>query len=403
MTGTAPRRPRLLVLTSHAIQYQAPLFRAMAKDPRFSLHVLLCSDQGARSYQDAGFGREVKWDVPLLEGYSYQILRNWSPAPNPSKSLGLINPGVVGAIWRGRYDAVMLLSWSNVTTWLALLAALLTGTPVILKPEATVHRETHGWRATVKRWVLGWLFRRTRVILASGVHGAAFFRQFGAAESKIQIAPYAVDNDFFIAQAEALRPQRDALRSRLGIAGSVPLLIFVGKLYPGKRPMDLLRAFAVLRKERTTALLFVGDGESRAEMERWVKAEGVPDVHFAGFQNQSELPRYLAAADVFILPSALETWGLVINEAMCFSLPIITTDRVGAGGDLVHPGENGFLYPVGDVVALSGALRTLVESPELTRRMGERSREIIQTWSYQENLDAIVSALEQVSGQPFPK
>ncbi|MEO5937351.1 MAG: glycosyltransferase family 1 protein, partial [Terriglobales bacterium] len=108
MPRAVDSRRRLLALTSHAIQYQAPLLRAMAQDPRFSIRVALCSDQGARSYQDEGFGREVKWDVPLLHGYDYEVLRNFSPVPNPSRFWGLINPGIVRRIWSGEYDALML-------------------------------------------------------------------------------------------------------------------------------------------------------------------------------------------------------------------------------------------------------------------------------------------------------
>jgi glycosyltransferase involved in cell wall biosynthesis len=119
-------------------------------------------------------------------------------------------------------------------------------------------------------------------------------------------------------------------------------------------------------------------------------------VSYAGFRNQSELPGLLAAADIFVLPSALETWGLVINEAMCFSLPVITTDRVGAGGDLVHEGKNGYSYPVGDTARLTQHLSTLVSDAPLRRRMGQESLRIISDWSYREDLDVIAASLERL-------
>lgn len=368
----------------------------MAQDTRFSFKVLLCSSQGATAYRDPGFQREVKWDVPLLEGYDHEVLPNWSPAPNPSRFWGLINPRVISAAWSGDYDALMLGSWANVTTWLAVFAALFARLPIILKPEATVYRPVAGLRARVKQWVLGWLFRRVEAILSPGRHGTEFFLAYGADPAKITTAPYAVDNDFFLAKAAEAAPLRAKARESLQVDADTPLIIFVGKLYPGKRPMDLLQSFAALRRECKAALLFVGDGESLAAMNDWVRSHQVADVHFAGFRNQTELPQFLAAADIFVLPSQLETWGLVINEAMCFRLPVITTDRVGAGGDLVHPGENGFLYPVGDLAALEGHLRSLATSSSLRSRMGHRSEEIIRSWSYRENLDALVSVLARM-------
>lgn len=374
----------------------------MAQDPRFSLKVLLGSAHGATAYRDPGFQREVKWDVPLLEGYEHRILPNWSPVPNPSTIWGLINPGIIGEVWSGHYDALMLLSWVHPTTWLAIFAALAKGVPIMLKPEATIHRRATGWRARVKRWVLGWLFRHTAAILAPGKHGAEFFYAYGARPDQVSIAPYAVDNDFFFSQAAQVRGRREEVRTRLRVSAGTPLIMFVGKLYPGKRPLDLLQAFAALRREYSAALVFIGDGESRADLEAWVKDNQVPSVHFAGFRNQTELPEFLAAADIFVLPSQLETWGLVINEAMCFGLPVITTDKVGAGGDLVHEGENGFLYPVGDWEALRRHLVTLACSEDLRRRMGARSVEIIRAWSYREDLEAIAAALQQMFPADLP-
>jgi glycosyltransferase involved in cell wall biosynthesis len=405
-TPPAPswNRPRLLLLTSHAIQYQAPFFRAMAEDPRFDIHVAICSEQGAKTYKDQGFGQEVKWDVPLLQGYDFEVMRNFSIAPNPSRFWGLINPGIIKKVWSGKYDILLLHSWSSATVWMAIVAASLRGMPMVLKPEASIYSPTASWKAGLKRLILGNLFRRMKGILASGRYGTEFFRHYGVPAEKLVVAPYAVNNEFFIGKARALRPQRAELRRQLSVAEDVPLIVFVGKLYPGKRPSDLLQAFAAIRKKSRASLMFVGDGESRSELEQWATREGLADVHFVGFQNQTELPRFLAAADIFVLPSALETWGLVLNEAMCFSLPVVVTDRVGAGGDLVKPDRNGFLYPVGDVDQLAKHLALLVENPALRKKMGDESLQIIQKWSYREGLEAIAEVLHRlIPAAPFPK
>jgi glycosyltransferase involved in cell wall biosynthesis len=123
-------------------------------------------------------------------------------------------------------------------------------------------------------------------------------------------------------------------------------------------------------------------------------------VVITGFVNQSGMGRYYAAADVLVLPSSHEPWGLVLNEGMCFGLPVIASDAVGAAPDLVRSGENGFVYPVGDVTALAAALRRLLADPAGRAAMGARSREIVGRFSYDADVDGILAALHRVVARP---
>src|ERR671923_2005224 len=138
-TMTSTHRPyRLAVVASHPIQYQAPLFRALAARPEIDLTVLFCGDWGLESYDDKGFGRELKWDVPLLDGYRSEFLPNVSPKPSPSRFWGLINPGVVRRLRAGRFDALWMHGWAKFTDWLAMLTAFASGVPVLLRGETTL-------------------------------------------------------------------------------------------------------------------------------------------------------------------------------------------------------------------------------------------------------------------------
>jgi glycosyltransferase involved in cell wall biosynthesis len=117
-------------------------------------------------------------------------------------------------------------------------------------------------------------------------------------------------------------------------------------------------------------------------------------VHFVGFKNQTELPQYYGLADIFVLPSGIgETWGLVVNEAMCFGLPIIVSDLVGCGSDLVKPAENGYTFPVGDVKELVNRLEGLIANRESRIAFGEKSFEIIQNYNYEKDVDGILTAM----------
>jgi glycosyltransferase involved in cell wall biosynthesis len=173
------------------------------------------------------------------------------------------------------------------------------------------------------------------------------------------------------------------------------LIVFSAKLLPRKDPMTLLRAVARMRHRQRAAVLFLGHGELREELERFA-AESSIHAHFAGFLNQSELPKYYAAGDVFVLPSTYEPRGAVINEAMACGLPVIVTDRCGSIGDIVLEGENAFIYPAGDAGALAAQLDTLADDPALRAQMARRSRAIIDGWSYARGVDGVRAALRAV-------
>ena len=123
---------------------------------------------------------------------------------------------------------------------------------------------------------------------------------------------------------------------------------------------------------------------------------GVKNVCFTGFVNQSALPRYYGACDVFVLPSSDEPWGMAINEAMCAGLPIVASSEIGCVPDLVRDGLNGRIFPAGNIMALAEALGSLLPDTGLRDRMGQASRDIIARWSYAECEAGLAAALAAV-------
>jgi glycosyltransferase involved in cell wall biosynthesis len=391
------RRHRLAFLTSHPIQYQAPLFRRLTASPSIDLTVFFCLDQGLRRRRDPEFGVAVEWDTPLAEGYRYRILSNWSLVPRSGRFWGALNPGIVAPLCRGRFDAIVVHGWTEATHWLAFLAAGLTGTPLLLHGEAVPRPGQVALPSRMRRALVRVVARHAAACLANGTRGVEFYRALGVPAERIALAPYSVDNVFFQQETKRWRTRRAELRAGLGLPPELPVILFPSKLIERKRPMDCLLAYAALRED--AALVFVGDGALRPALEAEAAELGLSHVRFAGFQNQSALPRYYALADVLVLPSTFEPWGLVVNEAMCAGLPVVASDGVTAAADLVRHGENGFVYPAGDVGALAGCLRTLVCDQLLRESMGVRSAQIIETWSHRECVEAIVGVLDRLGSR----
>jgi glycosyltransferase involved in cell wall biosynthesis len=358
--------------------------------------VAYCGLQGAESHLDQEFGVEVKWDVPLLEGYPWVAVKNRSWHPALGSFWGLFNPGIWSLIRPGKFDAIVLYTgYVNATFWIAMAAAKISGAAVLFGTDAHVlsSRDNKSWKLTVKKLFWPRLFRLADTVILPSNGGAIMMQALGIAEERIAVTPYCVDNDWWI--AESRRVDRDAVRQRWDVPRDAPVLLFCAKLQPWKRPQDVLRAFA-LANLPNSHLVFAGDGAMRSSLESEAESLGInARVRFLGFINQSGLPETYTASDLLVLASEYEPFGVVVNEAMLCGCPVIVSDRVGARFDLVREGETGFVFPMGDVGALSALLRECLQSPDLLRRLSQAARHRMVSWSPLQNLEALVTALKR--------
>jgi glycosyltransferase involved in cell wall biosynthesis len=391
---------RLTILNSHPIQYFAPLYRRIAQDPEIDLTVYYCSRQGVEEYADAGFGQSVKWDVPLLEGYNYKFLPNLIQRDKVGGMFSLVNLGVASEIAKHRFDALWVHGHNYITYLLAIAVAKMTGTRTMMRCETHLMLECPAWKRNMRSVLMRAFYRSFDGFLPIGTNNADFYRYHGVPERKLFTVPYTVDNNFFAQEVRRYRNEIDSVKQELGIHDDGPVILFASKFSKRKHPMDVLVAYHNLVMRGIQAhLVFVGSGEEEARLRAYSQEHALSQVHFLGFQNQSLLPKFYALADIFVLPSENEPWGLIINEVMCAGLPIVTTDKVGAVADLVRHGENGFLYEAGDILLLTNHLLTLCTDRELRTRAGARSFEIIQNWSYDQCVEGIKRALAYTSSR----
>jgi len=387
---------RVLFVSAHPVQYASPIFRRMAQHPRLDIQVAYCSLHGAEAGLDRDFGIEVKWDLPLLGGYSWVIVDNKSPWPGLGRFLGLINPGLWKLVSRGNFDAVVVFTgYAYASFWIASAAAKLHGKPLLFGTDAAslAPRDGKAWKPWVKRWIWPQIFGLASVVIVPSTRGIELMRSLGISDERLFLTPYVVDNDWWTNQADMV--DRAAVRRAWGVPEGAAVVLFCAKLQPWKRPMDLLDAFNKAGVAGSH-LVFAGDGPMRAELESSAKSLGLEGrVHFFGFTNQSSLPPVYRGSDIMALPSDYEPFGVVVNEAMLCGCPAIVTDRVGAGHDLISTGENGYIFPCGDVEKLAANLREALSDRERLRRMGEAARQRMETWSPRENISALVQAIEQ--------
>jgi glycosyltransferase involved in cell wall biosynthesis len=384
---------RIAYALTHPIQYQAPLIRHL-RAGGIDLEVIYATDITARGYKDAGFGTRVTWDVPLLEGYPHRVLFPGDPLPSGLREFRRYRRALTAALEDIKPDAVWVHGWGNSFPLAALRAARLQNLPVLMRGETYLDC-LHGgkMRRTLHAMVLSLLFRSVSQFLAIGSANREYYRCHGVPDERIHLAPYAVDNAFFQARCREAAPRRQALRAELGIEPGRPVILFCAKLIPVKDPATLIRAVGRM-VEANPVLLLAGDGELRPSLEK-LAAEVAPGlVKFLGFRNQTELPAFYDLCDLFVLPSVFEPWGLVVNEVMNAAKPVIVSDKIGSGHDLVQPGINGDVFPAGDVEALAAKMRPWLLDAALRASGGAESLRLINHWSFEENLAGMRQAVE---------
>ena len=388
---------RLAVMNTHPIQYFAPLYRYINREPDIDVTALYLSDFSLIGGTDQEFGRDITWDVDLTSGYAMEFLSGRGQHSFPAGFWTYVCPALWRVIRKDRFDALWVHGHGFAANILAILIARLRGIPVLMRAET--HADVRQGR--FKRWVRPFLMRllyaQCAQMLAIGSKNRDYYRTLGIADEQISLVPYTVDNDRFAEQADAARPQAAALRAQYGIAPDVPVILFASKLSQRKRAQDLIAAYADLRARGVHShLLIIGSGDYEGALRKRVDDLGCDGVTFGGFANQSELPAIYAACDVFVLPSQDENWGLIINEVAAAGMPVVTTHEVGCTTDLVREGINGFLFDTGNVEQLSEALEKIVSNAELRASMAEQSREIMRKWSYAQCLSGVRQALERV-------
>jgi glycosyltransferase involved in cell wall biosynthesis len=381
---------RVALVASHVIQYQAPFFRLLAAEPGLELEVLFCSTDGARVYRDADMQTTFRWDLDLLGGYRHRFLRNFGFGDGTTR---LINPGIVPALLFGRYDAaIFFLGWGTITSLLGIAACRMSGTPVLVYGDSSFPPPETTVASQLRAGLLRTIFGMTDRFLVSGVLNADYYRYYGVDARRFHLVPWAIDNARFEEGSRFAAGERGEMRARFGFRDDQMAIVFSAKFLPRKDPMTLLRAVDAMQHRDRAAVVFLGHGELREEMDRFARERGL-SVHFAGFVNQSELPKHYAMADVFVLPSLDDPRATVVNEAMASGLPVVISDRCGPIADIVRHGDNGFVFAAGDVTALSHHLDALASDPELRARMAQRSREIISTWDYSRGVAGVMEAL----------
>lgn len=391
-------RAEVAYFLTHPIQYQSPLIRRLCA-AGIKLHVYYATDATSKPHFDPGYDRQFDWDVPLLDGYPFTVLNTSEPSGNRFALARLFRAQVACLLDAHKPTCVWVHGWNHPFVVAAWRAARDRNLPILLRGE-TSRRSIRGGKIgrILHRFYYSRRFRHISAFLPLGTLNERLYLSYGVHPQRIFLMPHAVDNAFFQKRASEAHLRRDAVRASLGLDPSSVLILFCGRLAPEKDIFTLINAVGKLNRGNSrSVLLLAGDGLLRQELEALASRVAPGAVTFLGFRNQTELPALYDLCDVFVLPSKFEPWGLVVNEVMNAGKPVIVSDQVGCGPDLVHQGENGGVFRAGDVDDLCAKLRPWLEDRNLRQNGGMCSLAIINHWSFEEDLAGIRAALRFVA------
>ena len=322
--------------------------------------------------------RNAKWKYEEVRSFECLFLKGMR-----TKSDQFICPGVIKVL-KEDFDIIIVGGYSTPTGIMAI--------EYLRKRKKRFFIEADGGFVgddnLVKLWLKKHLISSADAWLSSGEKTTDYLTYYGAKRDKVFKYPFSSLRKADVISSVPVGVEKMKLREQLGIVEK-KIIIAVGQFIPRKGFDLLLQAMDGLPTD--IGLYLIGD-EPTEEYLNIVKKLGQDNIHFLSFMSQNELKCYYQAADVFVLPTREDIWGLVINEAMANGLPIITTDRCVAGLELIKSGENGYIVPINNIQRLQESIKQIFE--EDIDAMGKKSLEIIDEYTIENMVEAHMIAFQ---------
>lgn len=384
---------RLAIITTHPIQYNAPLFQLLAERKDIVIKVFYTwGDTVLKKKYDPGFQKNIEWDIPLLEGYEYEFVENRAADKGSHHFKGIDNPTLIHQIEAWQADALLLYGWSF-KSHLKLMRYFKGKKRILFRGDSTLLDETKKFsiKKIVRKFFLKWVYKKVDTALYTGTANKHYYLKFGLKENQLVFAPHAIENSRFNQNPVS------GWRNKLAIPETAIVFLFAGKLETKKNPGLLLDAFIELEVPNTF-LLIVGNGILENLLkQKWQSLSQTlqKQIFLIDFVNQQAMPSLYNACDVFVLPSQGpgETWGLSVNEAMACGKSILVSDKCGCAEDLVMNEKNGYTFHSGNKKDLENKILLMASDKNKLDEMGKQSLSIINEWNFEKVAAAIEAAV----------
>lgn len=380
---------KLAIVTTHPIQYHVPWLIRLA-EKKIAIKVFYTYEQSRNgTVYDAGFGRDIQWDIPLLDGYEYEFVPNTSKRPGLENFRGIVNPTLIEKIEAWKPEGLLVIGW-NYQSHLKCMRHFHDRIPIYFRGDSVLLHEKTGLRKVARRVFLTWVYSHVDYALYVGTNNKSYYIRHGLKLSQLIFSPQAIDISRFSMPSDEYPKLIRGWKTQLGIPEDRLTVLFAGKLTKVKNPSFVLD-LAQRCQQLPISFVLVGDGTLKAELKQ--RAAGMSNVFFMDFQNQSVMPAVYRLGDVYLMPSLSETWGMGINEAMACGVPAMASEQVGCATDLVLENKTGITFRLGDTEKCRQFLEDLVNDPQRLTEMGACASTLIQFFSFSHIVDSVVRAM----------
>jgi glycosyltransferase involved in cell wall biosynthesis len=376
---------RLAIVTSHPIQYNAPFFRLLAEQKNIDLKVFYSwGEKAIDSKFDPDFGRVIEWDIPLLEGYDFHFTRNVAKKPGSDHFRGIITPDLKHEIKVFKPDVIWLWGWSFYGH-LQVMRSFKGKIPIWFRGDSIIGEYKTDLKSFLRKIVLSWIYKHVDKAFFVGKLNKAYYLHFGLKENQLIKAYHAIENlrfsKFTLNDEMALKQ----LKKQLEIKSDEFVILYAGKLEPRKNPNFLCLLAKKLEKDKYK-IIIVGNGPLEKELKS--KTTQLANIKYLDFQNQTQMPFIYRLANLYILPSLNETWGLGMNESLACGVPVAASIHCGGSADLINE-NNGFVFNPNDGV--KSFVDKLINFKK--QSITDFRAEFLQKFNYQGIVDAVIKEL----------
>ncbi|MCU4165554.1 glycosyltransferase family 4 protein [Carboxylicivirga caseinilyticus] len=417
------KKKRLAIISTHPIQYNAPWFAMLHKRENCHLTVFYTWPQAIEGFNDPDFKQKVQWDIPLLDGYNYELVDNISQHPSSKRWSGIDNPTLIKNVKDYTPDAILIFGW-KLKSHFQVMRHFKGKVPIWFRGDSTLldhdiqtisqlfNSSTHqlpiviGINTTkqllkfkIRQFTLKYVYRHIDKAFYVGTNSKKYFQVHGLKDHQLVLAPHAIDNHRFTGiDKNEYENKAKQWRKDLGIKPEDKVVLFAGKLESKKNPLLLLNAIQQLNSQSLSRsaiqpikLIFIGSGPLEKKLKHL--SQGDPNIFFIPFVNQSQMPVAYRLGNIFCLPSKgpEETWGLAVNEALASGRPVLVSDKVGCAVDIVTSGV-GRIFKSNTKNELLACLNELLQS----NIQPDTCQNHIANWSFEAICQSMESELSEL-------
>lgn len=389
---------KIAIVVSHPIQHFCPQYVSFAENERIKLKVFFGSALGYKKYLDVNFKQEIAWSNLRLDKFDHEFLNGDEvlqadqdlDASTLEKELEAFGPDLL--IGYGYFQKLQ----RRARRW-----TLQHKIPLVYISDAEARQKRHPVKEMLRSFMLRRYFKQIQYFLTVGDANEAYYRKYGVPDAKMLRMHFPIDVQQYRVCFENKASLRKNIRSEYGIGADALVLSVVGKLTPWKNQDHIIDAMQILERKGIKTFLFVlGSGEMKESWQQKATSLQQSKVYFPGFVSIEKLPAYYAATDIYVHPASIEPHSIAISEAIYMGCPVIISDRCGSygEGDDVKEGENGYVFPFGDINALSAAIEKLVNNMDVRRVFSDNSHKRgvqFQEMAHRGIIEKIISTMKR--------